>query len=59
MAVVEEGDEVVLLDPVYETYQSCIILAGGTPVSLATCVKSFILYQVRDLMYGFHVCKRL
>ncbi|XP_024378374.1 uncharacterized protein [Physcomitrium patens] len=30
-AVVEEGDEVVLLDPVYETYQSCIILAGGTP----------------------------
>ena len=37
-AVVEEGDEVVLLDPVYETYHSCIILAGGTPVSAATRV---------------------
>lgn len=32
--VVEEGDEVILLDPAFETYRLCIILAGGTPVSI-------------------------
>jgi aspartate/methionine/tyrosine aminotransferase len=37
--VVEEGDEVVLLDPAYETYESCIILAGGTPVSLRVWIE--------------------
>ncbi|KAG0452527.1 hypothetical protein HPP92_024908 [Vanilla planifolia] len=31
-AIVEEGDEVILFDPAYETYESCISLAGGIPV---------------------------
>ena len=31
-AVVEPGDEVLLLDPAYETYGACVSLAGGTPV---------------------------
>ncbi|KAH7405113.1 hypothetical protein KP509_15G057000 [Ceratopteris richardii] len=32
MAVVDVGDEVLLLDPCYETYEACIALAGGCPV---------------------------
>nr|XP_018685062.1 PREDICTED: kynurenine--oxoglutarate transaminase-like isoform X3 [Musa acuminata subsp. malaccensis] len=29
---IDQGDEVLLFDPAYETYESCIILAGGIPV---------------------------
>ncbi|KAI5055156.1 hypothetical protein GOP47_0030301 [Adiantum capillus-veneris] len=32
LAVVDVGDEVLLLDPAYETYEACITLAGGCPV---------------------------
>jgi len=35
LAVVDEGDEVLLLDPAYETYEACITMAGGTPVYVA------------------------
>lgn len=31
-ATIDEGDEVLLFDPSYETYESCITLAGGIPV---------------------------
>lgn len=34
-SVVEQGDEVILFDPSYETYETCIRLAGGIPVSLS------------------------
>ncbi|XP_072979128.1 uncharacterized protein [Typha angustifolia] len=34
-AIVDHGDEVLLFDPVYETYESCIALAGGIPVYVA------------------------
>lgn len=33
LAAIDQGDEVLLFDPAYETYESCIILAGGIPVS--------------------------
>ncbi|CAA2968443.1 kynurenine--oxoglutarate transaminase 1-like isoform X1 [Olea europaea subsp. europaea] len=32
-AIVEQGDEVIIFDPSYETYETCIRLAGGIPVS--------------------------
>lgn len=32
LAVVDEGDEVMLFDPAYETYEACILLAGGIPI---------------------------
>lgn len=32
LAMVEPGDEVVLFEPVYETYSALVKLAGGTPV---------------------------
>eukprot|EP00250_Pteridium_aquilinum_P029823 c40184_g1_i1 orf=378-1607(-) len=35
LAVVDVGDEVLLLDPAYETYEACIVLAGGIPVYVA------------------------
>ncbi|GER42778.1 aminotransferase ybdL [Striga asiatica] len=31
-AVIDRGDEVILFDPSYETYDTCIRLAGGVPV---------------------------
>ncbi|KAG6493320.1 hypothetical protein ZIOFF_048302 [Zingiber officinale] len=32
LATIDQGDEVLIFDPAYETYESCIILAGGIPV---------------------------
>uniref|UniRef100_A0A2P2LXM9 Aminotransferase class I/classII large domain-containing protein n=2 Tax=Rhizophora mucronata TaxID=61149 RepID=A0A2P2LXM9_RHIMU len=34
-AVIDPGDEIVLFDPSYETYEGCIRMAGGIPVSLS------------------------
>ncbi|KAH6813884.1 hypothetical protein C2S51_022902 [Perilla frutescens var. frutescens] len=31
-AILDQGDEVILFDPSYETYDTCIRLAGGVPV---------------------------
>uniref|UniRef100_A0A452YGQ7 Aminotransferase class I/classII domain-containing protein n=1 Tax=Aegilops tauschii subsp. strangulata TaxID=200361 RepID=A0A452YGQ7_AEGTS len=35
-AVIDPGDEVLLFDPAYETYQTCIELARGVPVCLSS-----------------------
>jgi len=32
MATVDSGDEVILLDPSWVTYEACILMAGGRPV---------------------------
>ncbi|XP_073063323.1 uncharacterized protein [Primulina eburnea] len=34
-AIIDKGDEVILFDPSYETYDTCIKLAGGVPVYVA------------------------
>lgn len=34
-AVIDKGDEVLLFDPCYETYEGCITMAGGVPVFMA------------------------
>ncbi|CAL9133359.1 unnamed protein product [Musa textilis] len=34
LATIDQGDEVLLFDPAYETYESCIILAGGIPINV-------------------------
>ncbi|KAL8544947.1 hypothetical protein ACS0TY_005231 [Phlomoides rotata] len=31
-AIIDRGDEVILFDPSYETYDTCIRLAGGVPI---------------------------
>lgn len=30
---IDPGDEVILFDPSYETYEGCVTMAGGVPVS--------------------------
>jgi len=32
MCLVEEGDEVILLDPSWVSYEACILMAGGRPI---------------------------
>ncbi|XP_057964318.1 uncharacterized protein LOC131155301 [Malania oleifera] len=34
-AIIDHGDEVLLFDPAYETYEGCITMAGGVPVYVA------------------------
>uniref|UniRef100_A0A1D1XPU5 Putative N-succinyldiaminopimelate aminotransferase DapC n=1 Tax=Anthurium amnicola TaxID=1678845 RepID=A0A1D1XPU5_9ARAE len=34
-ATISPGDEVVVFDPAYETYETCIAMAGGVPVYVA------------------------
>ncbi|XP_038705222.1 kynurenine--oxoglutarate transaminase-like isoform X2 [Tripterygium wilfordii] len=34
-SIIDRGDEVVLFDPCYETYEGCITMAGGVPVYVA------------------------
>ncbi|KAA3454612.1 kynurenine--oxoglutarate transaminase-like [Gossypium australe] len=34
-SIINQGDEVLLFDPCYETYEGCITLAGGIPVYVA------------------------
>ncbi|KAA8543048.1 hypothetical protein F0562_021457 [Nyssa sinensis] len=31
-AIIDQGDEVILFDPSYETYEACVTIAGGVPV---------------------------
>jgi aspartate/methionine/tyrosine aminotransferase len=31
-AAIDQGDEVLLFDPAYETYETCVELARGVPV---------------------------
>ncbi|KAK9281417.1 hypothetical protein L1049_004318 [Liquidambar formosana] len=34
-AIIDQGDEVILFDPSFETYEVCITMAGGVPVYVA------------------------
>lgn len=34
MALIETGDEVIILDPSYDCYEPAVILAGGTPIRI-------------------------
>ena len=34
-AVVHAGDEVIMLDPAYDSYEPAVLMAGGVPVRLA------------------------
>ncbi|MBI2836200.1 MAG: aminotransferase class I/II-fold pyridoxal phosphate-dependent enzyme [Chloroflexi bacterium] len=39
-AIIDSGDEVIMPDPCYVAYESCVILAGGVPVKVPTYEKS-------------------
>ena len=34
LALIEKGDEVIILDPSYDCYEPAVLLAGGTPVRI-------------------------
>ncbi|CAN1761100.1 Kynurenine--oxoglutarate transaminase 1 [Linum perenne] len=59
-AIIDPGDEVLLFDPCYETYEACIRLAGGTPVNSSICIMnleilSFLLWNDYWVEVGLQV----
>ena len=41
LAIVHPGDEVIVLEPAYDSYEPAVVLAGGTPVHVALRAGSF------------------
>ena len=41
LAIVHPGDEVIVLDPCYDSYEPNIVLAGGRPVHVSLTPRSF------------------
>ncbi|GAG40962.1 unnamed protein product, partial [marine sediment metagenome] len=48
-AILNPGDEVIMPDPCYVSYDSCVILAGGTPVMVPTNQKSNFEISAADI----------
>lgn len=48
-AVLEPGDEVLVIEPCYVSYRACILLAGGVPVSLPTYAEKNFRVQPADI----------
>lgn len=48
-AVLDPGDEVLVLEPCYVSYRACIILAGGVPVTVPTYVENNFRVQAEDI----------
>jgi aminotransferase len=48
-AVLDPGDEVIMPDPHYVAYDSCVILAGGKPVFVPTSEKSNFEISAADI----------
>jgi len=63
-AIINPGDEVIIPDPCYVAYESCIIMAGGTAVKIptyqednfeisASTIEKKITPKTRALLFGF------
>ena len=48
-AILDPGDEVIMADPCYVSYNSCVILAGGTPIMVPTNQKSNFELSAADI----------
>jgi len=48
-ATINPGDEVIVPDPHYVSYDSCVILAGGTPVLVPTTEKNNFEISAADI----------
>jgi aminotransferase len=61
-AILDPGDEVIMPDPCYVSYQPCVIMAGGTPVMVPAIARRHQLLVISDeiyarLVYGVeHTC---
>jgi aminotransferase len=48
-AILDPGDEVIMPDPYYLSYNTCTILAGGKPVMVPTCEKDNFEVSAADI----------
>ncbi|OPY30052.1 MAG: putative aspartate aminotransferase 2 [Methanocella sp. PtaU1.Bin125] len=48
-AIVDPGDEVLVVEPSYVSYRPCVIMAGGTPVSVSASVDNDFKVTREDL----------
>ena len=48
-AIINPGDEVIMPDPHYVAYDSCVILAGGKPVMVPTNQKNNFEVEAKDI----------
>ncbi len=48
-AIIDPGDEVIMADPCYVAYDSCVILAGGTPIKVPTYEKDNFELSAADI----------
>jgi aminotransferase len=48
-AILDPGDEVIMADPCYVAYNSCVILAGGRPIMVPTSEKSDFELAAEDV----------
>ncbi len=48
-AILDPGDEVIMADPCYASYNSCVILAGGKPIMVPTNQKSNFEVEAKDI----------
>ena len=50
-AIIEPGDEVLIPEPCYVSYQACTVLAGGVPVSVPA--KLHLTHKTKALLIGY------
>jgi len=48
-AILNPGDEIIIPDPCYVSYSSCIILAGGTPIMVPTSEENNFEMSAADI----------
>ena len=48
-AIIDPGDEVIMPDPCYVSYNACAILAGGTPVTVPTSEENGFEIDAADI----------
>lgn len=48
-AVLDPGDEVLVVEPCYVAYRACVLLAGGVPVSVPAKVENQFRVQASDI----------
>ena len=49
-AILNPGDEVIIANPCYVSYSSCICLAGGKPINVATRVEDNFELRAEDIV---------
>jgi aminotransferase len=48
-AILDVGDEVIMADPYYVSYNACVVLAGGTPIMVPTSQKNNFELSAADI----------